>query len=57
MGFFAPTATCGHDRILAFSCKVRGFCRACLGRRMVDTAAHLFDRVLPEVLGSHRFAW
>jgi hypothetical protein len=40
---------CGRDRIVAFSCKGRGFCPSCLGRRMADTAAHLVDRVLPEV--------
>ncbi len=38
----------GRDRIVAFSCKGRGFCPSCLGRRMADTAAHLVDRVLPE---------
>jgi len=40
---------CGHDRLVAFSCKRRGFCLSCGGRRMADTAAHLVDRVLPEV--------
>ncbi len=40
---------CGHDRLVAFSCKGRGFCPSCVGRRMADTAAHLVDRVLPEV--------
>ncbi len=40
---------CGHDRLVAFSCKGRGFCPSCGGRRMADTAAHLVDRVLPEV--------
>jgi hypothetical protein len=39
---------CGHDRLVAFSCKGRGFCPSCVGRRMSDTAAHLVDRVLPE---------
>jgi hypothetical protein len=39
---------CGRDRLVAFSCKGRGFCPSCLGRRMVDTAAHLVDRVLRE---------
>ena len=32
-----------------FSCKGRGFCPSCGTRRMVDTAAWLVDRVLPEV--------
>jgi hypothetical protein len=40
---------CGLDRFVAFSCKGRGFCSSCGGRRMADTAAHLVDRVLPEV--------
>jgi len=39
---------CGHDRLVPFSCKGRGFCPSCGGRRMADTAAHLVDRVLPE---------
>jgi hypothetical protein len=40
---------CGLDRVVAFSCKGRGFCPSCGGRRMADTAAYLVDRVLPEV--------
>jgi hypothetical protein len=40
---------CGYDRLVAFSCKGRGFCPSCAGRRMADTAAHLVERVLPEV--------
>ena len=40
---------CGLDRVVAFSCKGSGFCPSCGGRRMADTAAHLVDRVLPEV--------
>ncbi|MCP4136907.1 MAG: transposase, partial [bacterium] len=40
---------CGHDRLLAFSCKGRGVCPSCAGRRMADSAAHLVDRVFPEV--------
>jgi hypothetical protein len=40
---------CGFDRLVAFSCKRRGFCPSCLGRRMTDTAIHLVERVLPEV--------
>jgi hypothetical protein len=41
-------ADCGLDRLVAFSCKGRSFCPACVGRRMADTAAHLVDRVLPQ---------
>ena len=40
---------CGKDRLVAFSCKGRGFCPSCGGRRMADTAAWLVDRVLPLV--------
>jgi hypothetical protein len=40
---------CGMDRIVPYSCKCRGFCPSCGGWRMADTAAHLVDRVFPEV--------
>ncbi len=40
---------CGNDRVVAFCCKGRGFCPSCGGRRMADTAAHLVDRVIPQV--------
>jgi hypothetical protein len=40
---------CGHDRLLAFSCKRRGFCPSCGARRMSQTAAHLVDHVIPRV--------
>jgi hypothetical protein len=40
---------CGRDDVVAFSCKGRGFCPSCGTRRMVDTAAFLVDRVIPEV--------
>jgi hypothetical protein len=40
---------CGHDRLLAFSCKRRGFCPSCGARRMSQTAAHLVDHVFPRV--------
>lgn len=39
---------CGESRLVAFSCKGRGFCPSCLGRRMSATAANLMERVLPE---------
>jgi hypothetical protein len=42
-------AACATERVVAFSCKGRGFCPSCGGRRMADTAAQLVDRVLPEV--------
>jgi len=31
---------CGDDRLVAFSCKGRGFCSSCGGRRMAERAAH-----------------
>jgi hypothetical protein len=34
---------------VAFSCKGRGTCPSCNGRRMAQTAAHLLDRVIPPV--------
>jgi hypothetical protein len=42
-------AGCGLDRLVAFSCKGRGLCPSCGGRRMAEGAAHLVDRVLPDV--------
>ena len=38
---------CGWCRPVAFSCRRRGFCPSCIGRRMSDFAAHLVDRVIP----------
>ena len=35
--------------ILAFSCKRRGFCPDCGGRRIAETAAHLVEHVIPRV--------
>ncbi|MBX3276307.1 MAG: transposase zinc-binding domain-containing protein [Sandaracinaceae bacterium] len=40
---------CGHELLVRFACKRRGFCPSCLGRRMSDVAAHLVDEVLPDV--------
>jgi len=40
---------CGRDRVVPFSCKRRGVCNSCAGRRMAETAAHLVDGVLPAV--------
>lgn len=37
---------CGHDKLLAFSCKRREFCPSCGARRMSQTAAHLVDHVV-----------
>lgn len=40
---------CRQERLVAFSCKGRGFCPSCGGRRMADTAAFLVDRIVPAV--------
>ena len=40
---------CPASLTVAFSCKGRGFCPSCMGRRMCATAAHLIEDVLPEV--------
>ena len=40
---------CGHDYFVAYSCKGRGVCPSCNTRRMVETAAHLTDHVLPRL--------
>ncbi len=33
-------ADCAHEKLVAFSCKRRGFCLSCGARRMAETAAH-----------------
>jgi len=43
-------ADCAHEKLVAFSCKRRGFCPSCGTRRMAETAAYLVDRVIPRVL-------
>ena len=40
---------CAETRLVAFSCKGRGFCPSCLGRRMSATTANLVDHVMPKV--------
>jgi hypothetical protein len=53
---------CGHERLIAFSCKGRGICPSCNTRRMApphatyvargpraELAAHLTDHVLPHL--------
>jgi ribosomal protein S27E len=41
--------SCRKDRLVAFSCRQRGVCPSCSARVMCNTAAHLTDRVLPNV--------
>ena len=41
-GFQRPHCdACGNDRLVGFSCKGRGICPSCGGRRMAEFAAHL----------------
>jgi hypothetical protein len=42
-------ADCKHDHVVGLSCKGRGFCSRCGGRRMTEQAAHLVDHVVPFV--------
>jgi hypothetical protein len=44
----ARCAGCGHDFLVAFSCKNRGICPSCTTRRMAETAAHLIEHVFPQ---------
>jgi hypothetical protein len=39
--------SCHDEKLLAFSCKKRGFCPSCGARRMADSAALLVDDILP----------
>ena len=49
-GFLRPCCgDCGHDKLVAFNCKRRGFCPSCGARRMAETAAHLVDHVIPHL--------
>jgi hypothetical protein len=45
----AHCGSCGHDLLVAFSCKSRSACPSCAGRRMANTGAAIMDRVLPDV--------
>src|SRR5436309_16142995 len=48
-GWSFRCTACGLDRLVAFSCKGRGFCPRCGGRRMAERSAHLIDQVFPDV--------
>jgi hypothetical protein len=43
----ARCGECGHDFLIAFSCKGRALCPSCNARRMAEVAAHLVDQVFP----------
>ncbi len=48
-GFLRPRCEqCHAEKLVAFSCKKRGFCPSCGARRMAETAATLADEVLLE---------
>src|SRR6266849_3818182 len=40
---------CAFERLVPFSCKGRGFCPSCGGRRMTECAARIVDEVIPRV--------
>lgn len=48
-GFAWLECRCGHHRFLPFSCKGRGFCPGCGGRRMAERSARWDEAVLPHV--------
>jgi hypothetical protein len=43
----ARCGECGHDFLIAFSCKGRALCPSCNARHMAEVAAHLTDQVFP----------
>jgi len=38
---------CHVESVVGFSCKKRGFCPSCCGKRMNEAAAHLTENILP----------
>ena len=40
-------ASCGHDHLVPLSCKTRGLCPSCGGRRMAALTRHIMDYELP----------
>ena len=47
--FCACAVLDAHEKLVAFSCKRRGFCPSCGARRMAQSAAYLVDEVIPRV--------
>jgi hypothetical protein len=39
---------CAREHLVPYSCKGRGWCPSCGGRRMTERAAHLVDEVVPQ---------
>ena len=49
-GFLRPRCGgCGHDKLVVFSGKRRGFCPSCDARLLAQAAAHLVNHVIPHV--------
>ena len=42
-------ADCAREKLVAFSCKRRGYCPFCGARRMAKSAAYVVDQVIPRV--------
>ena len=40
---------CRSEQLVAFSCKKRGFCPSCGGKRMSETSTHLVEHIIPRV--------
>ena len=40
---------CASEKLVAFSCKKRGFCPSCGGKKMSETAHHLVENIIPKV--------
>ena len=48
-GFLRVQCTsCNHEKLVAFSCKKRGFCLSCGVGKMAETATYLTDKVFPK---------
>jgi len=49
-GFMRICCTsCDFEGVVAYSCKKRGFCPSCAGKRMVESAEHLTENILPQL--------
>ena len=49
--------SCGFERLVDLSCKGRGFCPSCGGKRMTGLAADLTDRVMAfTAAAAHKYA-
>ena len=51
---------CGHDKLLAFSCKRRAFCPSCGAKCMLQPAGQLVDQVTPgevQARHMHKLRW